>query len=114
MENDNGEVINRTGIFIITFQLEGLCFALRQTVPHGLAPSVGSVTLLKKLHDDFASITTGRALNGFPEIKESLTPVDILAIAETLRSTAASFLTPDEREERNQTFGFAPQPEKDG
>ncbi|MEM1213612.1 MAG: hypothetical protein AAGI68_15090 [Planctomycetota bacterium] len=113
MTTDDGVLINRTGLFIISFQLEGLCTGLRLTVPHGLSPTAGSIALLKKLHDDFASISTGRSLDDFPPIDDSLSPVDVLVIAETLRSTVASFLTPDEREERDKTFGFAPHSRND-
>lgn len=101
-------LINRTGIFIISFQLEGLCTALRATVPHGLEPGPGTLQILKKLRDDWASISTGKALENLPEIDESLSPVDVLAMAETLRFTALSFMTPEEVKEQNRVLGFHP------
>jgi len=109
MHNNNepqGTPIIRTGLFIIAFQLEGLCSALRQVVPNGLQPSCATIALLKKLRDDFASISEGRSLENFPAIDDALSATDILVVAETLRSTVISFLTPDEQELRKQTLGF--------
>src|SRR5205823_11516572 len=89
-------MIDRTGLFIISYQLEGLCTALRLTVPHGLAPGPDTLAILKKLVADFASISTGRCLQDLPTISQSSSPVDVLAMAETMRTTVLAFLSPEE------------------
>jgi hypothetical protein len=113
MPDENSEQINRSGLFILSFQLEGLCAALRHTVPHGLPPSRATIALLRKLYDDFDDLHTGRAIERFPTIDDALSPVDVLAIAETLRSTVVAFLTPEEREERHREFGFVARPPRE-
>ena len=101
-------LILRGALFIISFQLDGLCTALRYVVPAGLQPGAGTIALLRKLHDDYASISSKRPLAGFPAVDDDLSPVDVLAVAETLRSTVLAFLTPDELEDRKQVLGFSP------
>ncbi len=101
-------LILRGALFIISFQLDGLCTALRYVVPAGLRPGAGTIALLRKLHDDYASISSKRPLAGFPAIDDDLSAVDVLAVAETLRSTVLAFLTPDELEDRKQVLGFSP------
>lgn len=110
MPDSDYQHIDRSGLFVLSSQLEGLCAALRHTVPNGLQPGHGTAALLKKLYDDFDEIHTGAALDRFPAIDEALAPVDLLAIAETLRSTVMAFLTPEEREERKEVFGFTVPP----
>jgi hypothetical protein len=100
-------LIHRSGLFIISFQLDGLCTALRYTVPAGLQPAAGTVALLRKLYDDYASISTKRQLAGFPDINDDLSSVDLLSVAETLRSTVLAFLSPDELADRKRALGFA-------
>jgi len=46
-------------------------------------------------------------LDELPKLDENTSPVDLLIIAEMLRSTLMAFLTPDERDTRDRTFGFA-------
>src|ERR1700734_2893596 len=96
-------LIDRTGLFIISYQLVGLCTALRMTV---LAPGEGTLAILKKLIADFASISTGRCLTDLPTISESSSPVDILAMAETMRTTVLAFLSPEEISEHRRAIGF--------
>jgi hypothetical protein len=110
---DSNEHINRSGLFILSFQLEGLCAALRHTVPHGLPPGRATVALLRKLYDDLDALHTGRAIERFPSIDDALSPVDVLSIAEMLRSTVVAFLTPEEREERHLEFGFVTRPPRE-
>jgi len=100
-----GELIERGALFIISYQLEGLCMGLRSTVPHGLSPGKESVAILKKLTADFASISTGRVLKDLPTISESSSPVDILVMAETLRTSVLAFLSPEEVAEHRK-IGF--------
>jgi hypothetical protein len=103
-------LIVRGALFMISFQLDGLCTALRYVVPAGLAPGAGTIMLLRKLYDDYASISSQRQLAGFPSVDGNLSAVDLLAVAETLRSTVLAFLTPDELEDRKQVMGFSPTP----
>lgn len=106
-ESTDGRWIHRSGLFIVASQLEGLCQALRVTVSHGLPTGTATVTMLKKLQNDFLSFSTGRSLQNFPDINNDLSPVDILVIAETLRMTVLSFLSPDELSDQRQAIGFA-------
>jgi hypothetical protein len=106
-------LIDRTGLFIISYQLEGLCTALRLTVPHGLAPGADTLAILKKLVADFASISTGKCLSNLPTITESSSPVDVLAMAETMRTTVLAFLSPEEISEHRRAIGFHPESHKD-
>ncbi|MGD0078788.1 MAG: hypothetical protein ABSB91_09240 [Sedimentisphaerales bacterium] len=100
------KVIHRSNVFILAAQLQGLCVALRQVVPSGLKPGKISIDLLKKLHNDFCSRTTGTAAKRIPEITDSISGFDLLALAETLYSTTVAFLTPEETEDYNKSFGF--------
>jgi hypothetical protein len=61
-------LILRSGLFIISFQLEGLCTALRYAVPVGLDPGQGTVALLRKLFEDYANISSKRPLAGFRQL----------------------------------------------
>jgi hypothetical protein len=100
------KVIHRSSVFMLAAQLQGLCLALRQVVPSGLKPGKVSIDLLKKLYNDFSSITTGQAAEGIPEITDSISGFDLLALTETLCSTIVAFLTPEETEDYNKSFGF--------
>ncbi len=99
--------INRSSLLVMTFELEGLCNGLRCTVPNGLAPSATTITIMNRLLDEFSRKAEGCALDELPTLDENTAPVDLLIVAEMLRSTLMSFLTPDERDARDRTFGFA-------
>jgi len=73
-----------------------------------ILPGPGAIQILKKLRDDWSSITTGKSLENLPEINDNLSAVDLLAMAETLRATALSFVNPDEFAEQRRAFGFTP------
>ncbi|MDR3457552.1 MAG: hypothetical protein P4N60_08910 [Verrucomicrobiae bacterium] len=107
--NKSEKIIERGSLFIVSYQLEGLCMGLRLTVPHGLSPGKESVAILKKLKADFASICTGRVLTDLPTISESSSPVDILVMAETLRTSVLAFLSPEEVAEHRK-LGFHTDP----
>ncbi|MFA5291868.1 MAG: hypothetical protein WC496_02410 [Phycisphaerae bacterium] len=98
--------IKRSGTFMLAAQLEGFCIGLRQIVSIGITPGKLSVDLLKKLFKDFTQTTHGKPVENFPEIIDSTPGADLLILAETLRSTMMAFLTPDETEEHNKSFGF--------
>ena len=98
--------INRSSLLVMTFELEGLCNGLRCTVPNGLAPSTTTIAIMNRLLDEFSRKADGCALDELPKLDEKTAPVDLLIVAEMLRSTLMSFLTPDERDARDRTFGF--------
>lgn len=98
--------INRSALLVMTFELEGLCNGLRCTVPNGLAPSATTVAIMNRLLDEFSRKAEGCVLDELPKLDENTTPVDMLIVAEMLRSTLMAFLTPDERDARDRTFGF--------
>jgi hypothetical protein len=56
---------------------------------------------------------SGRAIEKIPEIADNLTTEELYVVAELLRATNHSFLTPEEREERGQ-FGFSPRATSEG
>lgn len=101
-----GIQIDRTGVFIISYQLAGLCHALRLTVPNGLKPGNDTLAILTKLIADFNSISSGSCLRDMPTISESSSPVDILSLAETMRMTVLAFLSPEEIREHQRAVGF--------
>ena len=105
MSDDNQ--INRSSLLVMTFELEGLCTGLRCTVPNGLTPSHRTVAIMNRLLEEFSRKAEGCVLDELPKLDEETSPVDLLIIAEMLRSTLMSFLTPDERDARDRTFGFA-------
>jgi hypothetical protein len=97
--------IERGGLFIISYQFEGLCNGLRLTVPHGLSPGKETVAILKKLVVDFSEMAKGRVVKDLPTISESANPVGILVMAETLRTSVLAFLSPEEVAEHRR-IGF--------
>jgi hypothetical protein len=109
---DNENKINRSALLVMAFEVEGLCTGLRQTVPNGLAPSATTLSIMNKLLATFSEKSNGGVLDNLPALTEHTSPVDCLIVAEILRSTLMAFLTPDELDERDRTFGFA-SPRKD-
>jgi hypothetical protein len=106
MSTDKEKKKYRSAPFLLTAQLDGLCFALRQAVPNGLTPGKTTIDLLKKFHKDFLSMHSGGLCEGLPEITDSISAFDMLVYAETLRSVMMAFLTPEETEDYNKSFGF--------
>lgn len=98
--------IDRTGRSILSFQLQGLCNALRVAVQSGQPSSAGTVALVVKLRDDLLSMISGRCVDNLPEIGESATAVDLLAHTEVMNETLNAFLSPEEGEEKRRFFGF--------
>ncbi len=103
---DNENKINRSVLLVMAFEVEGLCTGLRQTVPNGLAPSATTLSIINKLLALFSEKAEGGVLDNLPALTPETTPVDILIVAEILRSTLMAFLTPDELNERDRKFGF--------
>jgi hypothetical protein len=104
----SGTKIDRSNLLIISFQLDGLCNAVRQSVACGLALGPGTIKTLLSLHTAFAAIHSGPSLEVLPKIDEKSAPSDILTFAEILRATTAAFLSPDEITEKRQAIGFQP------
>ena len=102
MDNEN----KRSVLLVMAFEVEGLCTGLRQTVPNGLAPSATTLSIINKLLALFSEKAEGGVLDNLPALTPETTPVDILIVAEILRSTLMAFLTPDELNERDRKFGF--------
>ena len=99
---------HRTGLFILSFQLEGLCTTLRQVIPSGLPLGPETIAMAQRLKVTFDSIASGPSVEGLPDIDETTAPVDVLMLIEVLRSTLLAFLSHEEIEERRSVFGFAP------
>ena len=104
---DNENQINRSALLVMAFEVEGLCTGLRQTVPNGLEPSATTLSIMNKLLALFSEKADGVVLDNLPALTEETSPVDCLIVAEILRSTLMAFLTSDELDERDRTFGFA-------
>ena len=102
--------IDRSGRSILSFQLQGLCNALRIAVQVGQPLGTASASLLVKLRSDMLSIVSGRCVDGLPEIDDTCSPADLLVHAEVLNETLNAFLSPDEGEEKRRVFGFGQVP----
>ena len=100
------EPVTRTDRFILFFQLDGLCNALRLGVQAGQQPGTASLALLRKFRNDLLSNIQGVPTAGLPEIEEVADALDILALAEVMRTTIMAFLTPEELTEGKKAVGF--------
>jgi hypothetical protein len=110
MEED--KQINRSALLVMTFELEGLCNGLRCTIPNGLPPSTTTLAIMNRLLERFSEKAEGCVLDELPPLDENTAPADLLIVAEMLRSTLMAFLTPDERDDRDRTFGFTSVPKQ--
>jgi len=93
--------IDRSNLLTIAFQLDGVCTALRHSVGCGLKPGPGTLKALRTLRGAFASIYKEVPLDVLPSIDASADASDVLTYAEILRSTVATFLSPDEIAEKH-------------
>ena len=98
--------ISRSGRSILSFQLQGLCNALRIAVSTGQPAGAACVALFDKLRIDLLALTSGRCVEGLPEISGDVTLVDMLVYSEVLNETLNAFLNPEEGEEKRRFFGF--------
>ena len=80
-----------------------------RTVPHlefvhdaGIEGAIN----MNRLLADFSEKSDGCVLDDLPAMNENTSPVDMLIVAEILRSSLMAFLTPVERQERERLFGF--------
>ncbi|MCP4712929.1 MAG: hypothetical protein GY869_30240 [Planctomycetes bacterium] len=99
-------LISRSNLSVLSYQIESLCVALRVVVPHGLRPGKDTITLINHIKKEITSVSSGGYFESIPDASIDSEPADILIIAETLRGTLMSFLTSEEIEEQNRTFGF--------
>jgi hypothetical protein len=101
------KLISRRGLFIVSFQAEGVCLALRLVLQTGAPVSAPTRVIVAKLRSDFQSlIANGRVAEGLPEVSEDMGTAELLTLAEIIRMSVLCFLTPDETEERKRTMGF--------
>lgn len=108
MKQESENLITRRGIFIVSFQLEGICTALRLIVQCHAEPGSATVAVLRKLQREFGDlVASGRVVSEIPEVTESMSAPELLAIAEVLRTSAMCFLSPDEADERKRSIGFS-------
>lgn len=100
-------LVTRQGFFLVSYQIEGLCVALRLMVQTGVSAGPQTRELLNNKLSVFRSlIMSGPGLDGLPDITDAIATADLLSIAEILRTTALCFLTPEEHEERRRSIGF--------
>lgn len=97
---------NRSNLFVASFQIEGLCSALRMTVASGAKPGPAALELLKSLRDALVRTDTGLIIEHLPNVNDDMDPHDVLATAEVVRTTILAFLTSEEVEEQRGVFGF--------
>lgn len=102
---------NRSNNFVASYQIEGLCTALRVVVSSGAQPGKSARELLRCLRDGFVESGTGTTVEQIPEVTDSTPAADLLIIAEVLRATMLAFLTPEEIEENRGVFGFHGRPD---
>lgn len=97
---------NRSNLFIASYQVEGLCDALRRTISVGAQPGPESLKFLKSLRDAIVSVGSGLTIEHLPEISLDMNAHDVLAAAEVLRTTIIAFLSPEEVQDHRGAFGF--------
>ena len=96
----------RSGLFILSFQLEGLCTALRSSIPYGIRPGPETIAMLKRLKAAFERVTSGEPVENLPDLSPNSEPSDVLMLAEVLRASLLAFLSPEEAEQRSGVLGF--------
>jgi len=108
--NEGEQIINRRGIFIISLQLEGLCQSLRLLSQINAPVSPEIVIISQKLFNDFKQIlVSGKTILGLPEPSETMSIHGLLTLAEVLRTSVLSFLSPDEMDDIGKTVRFKTQ-----
>jgi hypothetical protein len=105
-QGDEGDMNKRSNNFVASFQIEGLCTALRILASSGVQYGNTAWELLRSLRNAFVESGTGVTVEHIPEVSDKSSPADLLIIAEVLRSTMLAFLTPEEVRENRGVFGF--------
>lgn len=100
---------SRSGPFVLHFQLQGFCNALRLALQCGHKPGATSFQVFAKLHTEWRNQATGRQIEDFPELDANASAADLLVVAETLLASSLAFLTPEQISEKRSAFGFAAQ-----
>jgi hypothetical protein len=111
MEND---AVYRSERFVLSYQLDGMCQALRLIIQLKEKPGVKTLQLLTKLRSEVGRNVTGQALKDVPDFDATTTLPELVAIAEFLRATMVAFLSPEETKERSGSMGFSPTASKSG
>ena len=98
---------SRSGPFVLHFQLQGFCNALRFALQCGQQPEAATFLLFAKLHEEWRRQATGRQVEDFPVLDPNASAADLLVVAETLLASSLAFLTPEQIDEKRAAFGFA-------
>lgn len=107
---DQPRRVTRSNTVLASFQIEGLCKALRELVLRGIEPGDVARGLLRSLRDTVVGSVIGATVEHIPEVTKEALASDLLVVAEVLRATMLAFLTPEEAEEQRGTFGFHGKP----
>ena len=102
---------HRSGLFILSFQLDGLATALRYTVPAGAPVGPETIKMAMRLKSAFERVTSGEPVENLPDVSIESAPSDVLMLVEILRASLLAFLSPDEAEERRDVLGFRASPD---
>ncbi len=98
--------IKRSGNFLLYYQTEGLCQALRLAMQTRQEPGPTTIEFVKKMRECAQTIGTGEPFERLPENNDNSPITDLLVTAEVIRTTMLAFLTPEEMEEQKRSFGF--------
>ena len=101
------EPIERSDRYILSYQLDGLCLALRLMIQFGATPGAKTLQLLTKLRTEVGKNVTGPAMKDVPDIDPHASLPELVAVAEVLRSTLQAFLSPEEVSEKRGPLGFS-------
>ncbi len=102
------DAVYRSERFVLSYQLDGICQALRLIVQAREKPGAKTLQLLTKLRSEVGRNVAGQALKDVPDFDASTTLPELVAIAEFLRATMLAFLSPEETKERSGGMGFSP------
>lgn len=95
----------RTDVFVLSFQLESLCDALRLIVQTGSTPGKDVRDAINNMRNYLIENMTGKTTSHIPAIAEDGNTADMLIVAELVRGSLLSMMSPDEIAERGK-FGF--------
>ena len=98
--------VDRTQWFMLYFQADGLCNALRLLAQTNQSPGNATIELLKALKAESEVIGNGKAFERLPDIGQGSSLSDMLVAAEVIRSTMLAFLSPEELEDQRRAMGF--------
>lgn len=96
----------RSSFFIASFQIEGLCTAIRFTLQTNGEIGPQTINLLRGLRELLAASCDNEIEKQIPDISSDLSCSDLLAVAEVIRVTFLAFLSPEEATTQRGTLGF--------